>query len=424
MMNQMSVPTALARLVEDLSRPLHSFGSYHDRSVSPGQTFAAIEPFFPELGITRVGLLTGLDTLNIPVAFATRPNSYTLSVFQGKGIDKEAAMTSAAMEAVETKIAEIAPARMRWASRHALEAGGENIIDLASTARCVPSEITEAALPWVTGLDICSDRPINVPWWLVGLDHRGKRPPGFEQSSDGLASGNTPAEALLHGLCELVERDAWTLLQLATVEQLRERLIDPATIDDAVVNIMIERTRNAGMRIVLVDMTTDTGVPAFLAVLVPQGSGDRMDAQWSQICGGCGCHPDPIRAILRAITEAAQSRLTAIAGSRDDFSPKIYQRLGNDDALKFIVDFANIQGKAFRHFEELSATATIDCKIKHIVGRLKARGIRQVVVVPMQDAGLPVSVVRVIVPGLEVELLGDYIQLGLRAATMLKETSH
>ncbi|MGO8078030.1 YcaO-like family protein, partial [Rhizobium leguminosarum] len=42
---------------------------------------------------------------------------------------------------------------------------------------------------------------------------------------------------------------------------------------------------------------------------------------------GFGCHPDPVRAALRAITEAAQSRLTSIAGSRDDFSPRIYQRL-------------------------------------------------------------------------------------------------
>ena len=90
----MSVQNALRDLVEDLSLSSAGINAYHDRSRTPGQTFAAIKPHFAELGITRVGLLTALDLLEIPVAFATRPNSYTLSVFQGKGIDEDAAMTS------------------------------------------------------------------------------------------------------------------------------------------------------------------------------------------------------------------------------------------------------------------------------------------------------------------------------------------
>ncbi|MGO8389042.1 YcaO-like family protein, partial [Rhizobium johnstonii] len=60
----------------------------------------------------------------------------------------------------------------------------------------------------------------------------------------------------------------------------------------------------------------------------------HADARWSHVCGGCGCHPDPVRAALRAITEAAQSRLTAIAGSRDDFSPRIYKRLDRSAAMQ------------------------------------------------------------------------------------------
>jgi YcaO-like protein with predicted kinase domain len=116
----MSVQAALTDLAGDLNLSAAGVSAYHDRSLTPGQTFAAIKPHFAELGITRVGLLTALDLLEIPVAFATRPNSYTLSVFQGKGIDEDAAMTSAAMEAVETRVAEMQPddSGRRDACRH------------------------------------------------------------------------------------------------------------------------------------------------------------------------------------------------------------------------------------------------------------------------------------------------------------------
>ena len=61
------------------------------------------------LGITRVGEITGLDSLGIPVALATRPNSFSLSVNLGKGRDAASARASAAMEAAEIAIAERLP---------------------------------------------------------------------------------------------------------------------------------------------------------------------------------------------------------------------------------------------------------------------------------------------------------------------------
>jgi YcaO-like protein with predicted kinase domain len=410
----MSVQNALRDLVEDLSLSSAGINAYHDRSRTPGQTFAAIKPHFAELGITRVGLLTALDLLEIPVAFATRPNSYTLSVFQGKGIDEDAAMTSAAMEAVETRVAEMQPNDLIVATLSGMKAEGASIVDLDSVARCVPSDIDTAPIAWGEGIDIVSNRPVFVPWPLVGLDHRGARPSGFEQSSDGLASGNRPAEAVLHGLCELVERDAWALLQLRPYDQLRGCRIDPRAFGDPVVDIVVDRITRAGMRLLLLDMTTDIGVPSFLAVIIPENLGDRIDARWTHVCGGCGCHPDPVRAALRAITEAAQSRLTAIAGSRDDFSPRLYQRLDGDGPMQQLIDLCDEEPKA-PGFAAAPAQRSIQETIRHIVERLQARGIEQVVAVPLPHPRLPVSVVRVIVPGLEVDVSGEFIQLGLRA---------
>ncbi|MGO8101717.1 YcaO-like family protein [Rhizobium leguminosarum] len=416
----MSAFTDLEALAGDLKRSSAGVSDYHDRAVTPAQTLAAIRPHLREFGITRVGLLTALDVVNIPVAFATRPNSHTLSVFQGKGIDNDAAMASAAMEAVETRIAEITPADLTQATVDCMRAERAAMIDLDNVARCAPDEIGRGPIPWCSGLDIRSGSNVFVPWWLVGLDHRGERPPGFEQSSDGLASGNTPSEAVLHGLCELVERDAWALTQLKSPERLKESRIDPASFGDAVIDVMTDRITRAGMKLLLLDMTTDIGVPAFLAVIMPGNLSDRVDARWSHVCGGCGCHPDPVRAALRAITEAAQSRLTAIAGSRDDFSPRIYQRLDRSAAMQQVVELCEDSGR-MRSFQGRDhRPATIQDTIGHIADRLAATGIEQIVVVPFPHPALPVSVVRVVVPGLEVDISGRYIQLGLRAVNTMR----
>ena len=56
------------------------------RVVDPAATLARVLPLAPRMGITRVAVLTGLDVLGIPVVAATRPNSRSIAVHQGKGV--------------------------------------------------------------------------------------------------------------------------------------------------------------------------------------------------------------------------------------------------------------------------------------------------------------------------------------------------
>ena len=45
------------------------------RSVPPAETLARVRPHAARMGITRIGNITGLDNVGIPVASAMRPNS-------------------------------------------------------------------------------------------------------------------------------------------------------------------------------------------------------------------------------------------------------------------------------------------------------------------------------------------------------------
>jgi ribosomal protein S12 methylthiotransferase accessory factor len=71
------------------------------RIISPDDTLTRIAPRAPQIGITRLGNVTGLDRIGIPVAVAIRPNSRSVSVSQGKGLGLSQALASALMEAIE-----------------------------------------------------------------------------------------------------------------------------------------------------------------------------------------------------------------------------------------------------------------------------------------------------------------------------------
>ena len=98
----------------DLSSKSHRRGTH--RHISPADTLRAVEPLLPHAGITRVANITGLDRVGIPVVAVYRPNSRSLAVFQGKGLDLDAARASGVMEAIEAYHAEHVTHPLRLAS--------------------------------------------------------------------------------------------------------------------------------------------------------------------------------------------------------------------------------------------------------------------------------------------------------------------
>lgn len=404
---------------------------HHDRRVGPAETLRALAPLLAGFGITRLGDLGGLDKLDVPVAFAARPNSFSLSVSLGKGIDRDAAFASAAMEAVETAVAERLPTHRLRASIDELRGRGEPILDLARIARCQPGRLpSHIPLDWVEGRGLVAGERILVPWALVGLDHRVE-PEGyhdaFEIASDGLASGNSTAEAVFHGICELIERDAYALHELAPAGSAPGRPPRAGEVADAAAGNLLAAIANAGLGLELVDMTTDIGVPAYTAMLSRADGEDAHPFTWSSVCGGCGCHPRREKAVLRALTEALQARAALIAGARDDLPSLHYRPLGGErgpavarrsPAPEAALPPAAEEPGTAGGFDD-ATLSSVGAGILHLLSRLAAAGIDRVVVVRLATGSDAISVVRVIIPDLQVPLHGERTQVtrrGLRQA--------
>jgi len=371
-----------------------------DRLHLAEETVARMRPRFDGLGITRLAQVTGLDRIGIPVWMAIRPNSRTLAVSQGKGLSDGAARASAVMEAAELAIAERPALPIKHSSLDDLRAEGiaaDPMHNLIGRGASVPT--ASEKMDWVQGFDLLKQRSVLVPADVVALDRTHDpcgRPCRYWRSSDGLASGNLLLEAVFHGLCERIERDALVLWQFFSEEQVFERCIDPADLDDPHVLELADRIANAGLQLRLFDITSDVGVPVFFATIAPPPDGRERYWKHLELSSGSGCHPSPARAAVRAVTEAAQSRVTTITGARDDYEPSLYAATLTSDLVTYLHAEPRPRPPAISSASDHHSTDNLS----FLLSRLASAKVDSAIVVPLHaDDGFAVA--KVLVPGLE-----------------------
>jgi YcaO-like protein with predicted kinase domain len=349
------------------------------------------------MGITRLGNITGLDRIGIPVAVAVRPNSRSVSVSQGKGLDLPQAMASALMEACEGFHAEeIGP--LRTAAYRDLARRGA-VVNPASLSAAGPPFDPNAVVAWIEGCDLLRDEACWVPAEIVHTDYTRVPDGYFLAGSNGLASGNHRVEAILAAVCELVERDAVALWQASGVRRRASRRLDLASIDDADCRGLLARYEAAGIVIRVWDVTTDIAAPAFLCQIRESPGGDPGQLRRFH---GSGCHPDRGIALARALSEAAQTRLTYIAGIRDDLAPSQYREPANADIDDALLDALSREGAPLA-FGDIAGFASDDLAqdLRWLLGRLESAGVSRVIACDLTRPDFAVPVVRVVIPGLE-----------------------
>jgi len=372
------------------------------RIVSPADTIARVTPVMPLAGITRVGVITGLDHIGLPVVTVYRPNARSLAVSQGKGLDLDAARASGIMEAIESWHAEYVSLPLRYASWAEL-AATHPLIDVTRLPRLSVSTFRpHKPLLWTEARNILSGEAAWVPFEMVHTNFTLPLPAGsgsFVMSSNGLASGNHVAEAISHGLCEVVERDANALWFAGDGDSRAACRIDPATVDDDDCRMVLNLFAAADIAVAIWDTTSDVGLASFRCMVV-----DRQPNVFRQLYAvdGSGCHPAREIALLRALTEAAQCRLTYISGARDDGDREFFERVRNADTVARARSEVESQ-PATRRFDDVPTRVTTSCAddVTWACERLAAVGIDQVAVVDLTRAEIGIPVVRVIVPGLE-----------------------
>jgi ribosomal protein S12 methylthiotransferase accessory factor len=288
-----------------------------DRAHPVESSLAAALRCAKRVGVTRLAELTRLDVLGIPTYQAVRPAATTLTVSQGKGLTDALARVSALMESIEL-----------WHAEHVVvEQFVDTVRDLRPALTYDPyddlplevNSLLHDSLPleWVMARRLTDGRAVPVPYRLVNLDFTtptGWRTWVFQETSNGLASGNTLVEAVLHGLYEVVERDALARAHRPGGRSLR---FDPRAIGSDAVDELLDLFAAAEVTVNARWLPSPTGLPCVTVRTVSN--------EYQIVAGGHGCHLSMEIATTRALTEAAQSRLGLISGVRDDLSRVFYR---------------------------------------------------------------------------------------------------
>jgi putative methanogenesis marker protein 1 len=371
-----------------------TYNNETQRATPLDETLARIEPLVPAAGITRVADITSLDRIGIPVFSCIRPTAMdgAITVYNGKGATVEESRISAIMEGIERYSSEMHDRRPELAPYQEIRMRGGNVLDPNDLILPRGADL-DRLMPWTEGWDIVSDQPVLVPSHAVfhPMPHNYLGP--FRTNTNGLASGNTFEEAVFHALSEVIERDAWSL-----VEACRDTGPCVTDMTDPTVLEMQEKFAKAQVDVRVRDITSDIGIPTMAAV-----ADDVLLKDPLLLTIGIGTHTSARIAVMRALTEVAQSRLTQIHGAREDTTlAEMRKKMGYDRAKR-------INGYWFRDngtidYGKVKSSDTDDFKkdIGNIIEALKKQGMDRVIIVDLTREEIGMPVVRVIVPGLEV----------------------
>ena len=231
----------------------------------------------------------------------------------GKGSTVEQGEASALMEAIERYSGifqgDEIRAKRRFTDFPAGEAIPPNDVLQFSDAQLRQSEAPDLDEPGA--MPALFDRSAKIEWspvWslrdahfkylptsLLYFFYQG--PAAFSADSNGCAAGNTLEEAIVQGFLELVERDAYAIWWY---NELQRPELDLGQFDNSYVRDLQKQLAQTGRRLWVLDVTSDLGIPTFVAITHWMQNG-RENIEF-----GSGAHFDPRIAVLRALTELNQ----------------------------------------------------------------------------------------------------------------------
>jgi ribosomal protein S12 methylthiotransferase accessory factor len=371
------------------------------RSVSLEQTLLRAKQIAPQLGISRVTDVTWLDRIGIPVYNSIRPDAMTgsLCVSAGKGARPLEAQVGAYMEAIEFAMAEAGRYPRQIVRSTPREVAAQAALQTGFVDFCPVWQVTvdpDGPLDCVWAQILASGQRLLVPGELVFSpwpENSGQAL--FGTNTNGLCSGNRLDEAILHGLCELIERDVHSFNAMQDASLWLNLADAPPTVAD-----LAQKIAAAGMTLAVRYVPNPFGLAHIDAYLM-------ADDDSIPIAYGGGLHLSAQVAMVRAITEAAQSRLSYIHGGRDDLSERAAWFAEREAGVE-AREVAKLRQKALNRQQEISCAAVPDHACHEIAPalsllqqKLAEQQIKQVLYVELSPPESELKVVKVIAPGLE-----------------------
>lgn len=213
-------------------------------------------------------------------------------------------------------------------------------------------------------------------------------------SSLGTASGVNVQEAVLHGLCELIEHDGlshallrWFIARMAQVD-----LVDPESLPPRLKLLYLDTVAAVGAPVFLLDVTTDVDVPVYIAI---------KDNDKSELgVFGAGASPSGEYAAERALSELIQSSALA---DPETAGAAIRHLSAWPDLQECVRLPIRRLSQAIRHVPlrgDVGETGTVESSLSTVARLLRTRGI-EFYACELAPPGSQIAVATILAPGLE-----------------------
>ena len=144
-------------------------------------------------------------------------------------------------------------------------------------------------LKWTRGYNLTREKEVLIPFdWFFAINE-----------FNGPSAGNCAEEALIQGICEIVERHTSSIV---SQNKLKVPAIRPGSVSDPLVVEMLLKYKNAGVDLYISDFSLDTGIPTVGVLAHDPVTFPHL----SEIVWTAGTTPNPQKALSRALTEVAQ----------------------------------------------------------------------------------------------------------------------
>jgi ribosomal protein S12 methylthiotransferase accessory factor len=361
-------------------------------------------------GVTRIAEITHLDRIGIPVYSAIRPGAAegAVSIYAGKGATKSQAKASAMMEAFERYSAELQ--KMDSKKIISIPYHAEKCIEPSSLI--LPQNINpkNQQIDWIMATNAHNDKKELIP--ANAVYHPFQPIDGihlFKSNTNGLASGNVLEEAVFHGIMEVIERDAWSIFES---NKKPKPEIDLSKTENSLIKNLSSKFSESGVNVRIFNIIADINISTMVAV-----ADDTILKDPALLTIGVGTHLDPEIAVIRALTEVAQSRATQIHGTREDTDRAMVMRKIGYERMKRLNKhyFTESEETTDLSAIENRSTSSFKTDLEISLHELTKFGFEEVFYVDITRPEINIPVVRVIIPGLEVSAV-DPERIGKRVS--------
>ncbi|MEW6427500.1 MAG: YcaO-like family protein [Thermodesulfobacteriota bacterium] len=388
-----------------------------DKTCNPVDTIARLKQRLAEVNLDILKEVRRIDNgrLDIPVYFSmTGKDAYEVignKKQMGKGATPEQSQASACMELAE-RFSFFAfkknPDNFIRATWPELKAQGYPLLPLEKLLQSVHDSSTDLAtleklladlpMQWTWATCLNRNEEVLIPFsWFFAINE-----------FNGPSAGNTYEEAIIQGICEIVERHVCAVVDYEKIPAPR---IDLASIKDPVSRELIAKFTRNGIEVHINDFTLDTGIPTVSALAIDRATFPEL----SEIVWTAGTTPNPEKALIRALTEVAQ-----LAGDFNSAANYVASGLPKPLAMEEVAYLTEAPQSLALHAMPDLADDNLRLEIENCLAALKKLDM-EVYLVNTIHPDLQVPAIYTVVPGAHFRERSRIGNVGLFAAKLAFE---